>query len=93
MEHYSILYLAAVNQLLKDLTELKEYSILQYYAAKALQHEPGSAEIYYRLIYALMQLGSLPNAQAEYDRAKQMLAEPAFEDLRDRLSEEGIKLK
>lgn len=92
-EHYAIEYLFAVNQLLKDLAELKDYQSVQHFASKALEIEPGNAEAVYWLIAALMKIGSVQSAQAEYDRAKQMLPEPAFKELQEKLLAEQIQLK
>lgn len=92
-EHYAIEYLFAVNQLLKDLAELKDYQSVQHFASKALEIEPGNAEAVYWLIAALMKIGSVQSAQAEYDRAKQMLPEPAFKELQEKLLVEQIYLK
>lgn len=40
-----------------------------------------------------MKIGSVQSAQAEYDRAKQMLPEPAFKELQEKLLAEQIQLK
>ena len=79
--------------LLKDLAELKDYQSVQHFASKALEIEPGNAEAVYWLIAALMKIGSVQSAQAEYDRAKQMLPEPAFKELQEKLLVEQIYLK
>lgn len=92
-EHYAIEFLFAVNHLLKDLAELKDYQSVQHFAAKALEIEPGNAEAVYWMIYALIKIGSVQSAQAEYDRAKQMLPEPAYKELNVKLAEEKIHLK
>ena len=42
-EHYAIEYLFAVNHLLRDLAELKDYASVQHFAAKALMLEPENA--------------------------------------------------
>lgn len=92
-EHYAIEYLFAVNHLLKDLAELKDYQSVQHFAAKALEIEPGNTEAVYWMIFALIKIGSVQSAQAEYDRAKQMLPEPAYKELNVKLAEEKIHLK
>lgn len=93
MEHYTIEYLYAVNQLLKDLAELKDYQSVQHFASKALEIEPGNAEVVYWLIFALMKIGAVQNAQAEMNRAKLMLPEQAYHELREKLQAEKILLK
>lgn len=92
-EHYAVEYLFAVNHLLKDLAELKDYQSVQHFAAKALAIEAGNAEAVYWMIVALVKIGSVQSAQAEYDRVKQMLPEAAFAELKVKLSEEKIYLK
>lgn len=91
-EHYAIEYLLAVNHLLRDLAELKDYASVQHFASKALMLEPGNAETVYWMIVALMKLGSVKSAQAEYARARKMLPEPAFRELREKLLERQIHL-
>lgn len=66
---------------------------LVFFKAKALEIEPGNAEAVYWMIYALIKIGSVQSAQAEYDRAKQMLPEPAYKELNVKLAEEKIHLK
>lgn len=72
---------------------MKDYQSVQHFAAKALEIEPGNAEAVYWMIYALIKIGSVQSAQAEYDRAKQMLPEPAYKELNVKLAEEKIHLK
>ena len=92
-EHYAIEYLFAVNQLLKDLAELKDYQSVQHFASRSLEIEPGNAEAVYWLIVALLKIGAVQSAQAEYDRAKLMLPEQTYKELCEKLQADNIHLK
>ena len=86
VEHYTLIYLRAVNQLLKDLVELKDYPGIQKYAANSLRLEPGNETALFWLIVSLVKMGSHQMARAELERAKTVLTEIGYAELQEKLA-------
>ena len=86
VEHYAVKYVKAVNHLLRDLAELKDYMEIQRYASRALELEPTNVDFEYWLIIALEMIGTHSSAKAEFSRAEHNICNPAaVEKLRSRL--------
>ena len=79
--HYSLRYAGVINQLLSTLDMANDYVCILEYANIALGAIPGSAEVYYWLIYAMTRLGMIEIARSELKAAKHALVERDYEDL------------
>lgn len=90
--HYAIRYSGVVSLLLSTLNRLGDYRCIHEYANAALPILPGSQDIYYWLIYAIVRLGAKEIAAAELTAAKTALTADDFSDLKQRLQESGITL-
>lgn len=90
--HYTMRYSGIISLLLSTLDKLNDYRCIHEYANNALRILPGSQEVYYWLIYAIMRLGSREIAQAEFAAAKGNLTGDDYTDLCNRLIARGINL-
>lgn len=68
--HYSLRYMALVNELLSALALGKDYAGLQLYAAQAFDIMPNNVRIRYWIIYAMYHLGAVEMAKGEVEHAK-----------------------
>lgn len=72
---------------MRELSAIRSYSLIQEYAAMALQVDPRNADAYFWLITALNHLGSPEIAKSELNMAKQMLVDTEYQSLTDHLNE------
>lgn len=79
--HYALSYIGVVNELLKMLADLKDYSDVIKYSAQALQVEPGNMRAHYWRIYALYRTGALEMAKASLPMAQRSLTEEEYDEL------------
>ena len=79
--HYNLKYLGVTNELLKTLSEKKDYPNVLQYATQALKIEPGNMQAYYWLINSMYRLGATEMAKSEVKVAKQHLTKEEFGEL------------
>lgn len=79
--HYALSYIGVVNELLKILADLKDYSDVIKYSAQALQIESGNMRAHYWRIYALYHTGALEMAKASLPMAQRSLIEEEYDEL------------
>lgn len=79
--HYNLKYLGVVNELLKTLVELKDFTDIHQYATQALRIEPGNLRAYYWLIYAMHRQGATEMAKVELRTAEQNLTSEEYDEL------------
>lgn len=84
---YHLLYIGAVNELLKQLNTLHSYDLLNQYAMKSLSITPENTRGYYWLIRSLKEQGLEELASNELHQAKQHLTEEEYSELLSFLSE------
>lgn len=79
--HYSLKYLGAVNELLKTLAELKDYTGVHQYATESLRIDPGNFRAYYWMIYSMYRQGTTEMAKVELRSAEQNLTSEEYGEL------------
>lgn len=88
--YYSMRYEGVMNQLLTILDEAADYPAIHEYANSALRLLPGSADLYFWLIYSMQHLGATEIARNELKAAKQALTEDDYSGLLLDLREVGF---
>jgi len=83
--HYKFRYTGIVNELLATLADVKDYTGIQHYAAKAIVLVPENIKARYWLICAIYHLGSLELAKNEMDRAEHELTGEEYASLKKML--------
>ena len=84
---YRLKYNGVIHELMRELSAIRSYSLIQEYAGMALQIDPRNADAYFWLITALNQLGSPEIARSELNMAKQMLENEEYLHLTSQLSD------
>lgn len=84
-------YISLVGELLKTLFEERDYTGVQIYAAKALQHTPHGEDIYFWMIRSMIKVGHSEMARGEIRSAQSKLLDEEYAALLARLKEvEGL---
>lgn len=83
---YRLKYNGVINELMRELSAIRSYSLIQEYAGMALQVDPRNADAYFWLITALNHLGSPEIARSELNMAKTMLIIDEFVGLCEKLN-------
>lgn len=86
---YKYKCLGVFNELLKLLYDKGDYSMVQYYAAKALKIEKANVDAYYWLIRCLQLRDSATMVKGEMQLARHALSQEEFQDLTERLEKAG----
>lgn len=79
--HYNLKYLGVINELLKTLAEVNDYSEIHLYATQSLSIEPGNMRAYYWLIYAMYRMGATEMAKSEVKEAERYLTREEYLEL------------
>lgn len=87
---YRLKYNGVINELMKELSAIRSYSLIQEYAGMALQVDPRNADAYFWLITALAHLGSPEIARSELNMAKTMLINDEFVGLCEKLNSQLV---
>ena len=82
---YRLKYNGVINELMRELSAIRSYSLIQEYAGMALQVDPRNADAYFWLITALNRLGSPEIARSELSTAQIMLSSEEISVLLERL--------
>lgn len=85
--HYSLRYVGFINELLKNLAEVKDYYGINKYATQALGVEPGILKAYYWLIWSMYNLGTIEMAKSQLQQARKLLTEEEYDELLKYLKE------
>lgn len=83
--NYRLKYNGVINELMRELSAIHSYSLIQEYAGMALQVDPRNADAYFWLITALTRLGSPEIAKSELSTAQIMLDSEEIQNLHKRL--------
>lgn len=84
--NYRLKYNGVINELMRELSAIHSYSLIQEYSGMALQVDPRNADVYFWLITALNHLGSPEIARSELNMARQMLEDAEYQALTKRLA-------
>ena len=84
---YRLKYNGVINELMRELSAIRSYSLIQEYAGMALLVDPRNADAYFWLITALNHLGSPEIAKSELNMAREMLERTEYQDLTNHLAE------
>lgn len=84
--NYRLKYNGVINELMRELSAIRSYSLIQEYAGMALQVDPRNSDAYFWLITALNHLGSPEIAKSELYMARQMLEDTEYQDLTKHLA-------
>lgn len=79
--HYNVRYIGVTNELLRTLSDAKDYHNLHKYAAQSLNVVPTNPKAYYWMIYAMFHLGSPDMAYTELQMAERNLLEEEYDEL------------
>lgn len=82
---YRLKYNGVINELMRELSGIRSYSLIQEYAGMALQVDSRNADAYFWLITALNRLGSPEIARSELSTAQIMLSSEEISILLERL--------
>lgn len=88
--NYRLKYNGVINELMRELSAIRSYSLIQEYAGMALQVDPRNADAYFWLITALAHLGSPEIARSELNMAKTMLINDEFVGLCEKLNSQLV---
>lgn len=87
VNHYRIRYVSLIDEFLETMTALKDYTCVQRYAIESIRIMPGNPKVYYWLILALYQTGTVELARQEWSRAKDALTEEEYNTLNNLLKQ------
>ncbi len=79
--HYRMMYLDAVQKLMKLLNEVGDYQTMQDYSMMAVQVEPDNLKFIYWLVVALRENGAVEMVKKHLDSAKARLLEEEYREL------------
>lgn len=88
--HYSLMYIGIMEELLKTLSEQKDFHNLHRYAAQALAIDAGHMRAHYWLIYSMMKMGASELARTQLQIAQKNLLEEEYKALVLALDEDNI---
>ena len=88
--YYSLRYQGMVGELLKTLSDGKDYHNLHRYAAQALAIDSGNGTAHYWLIYSMAQRGANELAKAQVQIAKENLTDEDYHELVNALKKAKI---
>ncbi len=81
MMHYRMMYIDAVEKLMRLLIEVGDYQAMQDYAMMAAQIEPDNTRMIYWLVVAMRKNGAVEMAKKHLDSAKARLFEEEYREL------------
>ncbi len=79
--HYRMMYLDAVQKLMRLLNEAGDYNTMQEYSMMAVQVEPDNLKFIYWLVVALRETGTVEMVKKHLDSAKARLLEEEYREL------------
>ncbi len=87
--NYQCYYIGMLNELMRLFDAEKAYWNIHTYAAKALLIAPANPDVYFWLIHSMAKRGHYEMARSEMKMASTKLIEDDFQDLKERLENDG----